>query len=55
MGTSRTMWEHACVANTYSTYKIVVSPHEHVSTLSSVRVYIDDVLTFEEPNVDKVL
>ena len=39
---------HACVANTYSTYKIVVSPDEDDSTLSFVGLYIDDVLENSE-------
>ena len=39
---------HACVANTYSTYKIVVSPDEDDSTQSFVGLYIDEVLENSE-------
>ena len=46
--TNLPLYEHLCVENTYSTYKIEVSPHKYNSTLSIVLLYIDDVLYYEE-------
>ena len=45
---NRSLYLHACVANTFSTYKIVVSPDEDDSTLSFVGLYIDDVIEYFE-------
>ena len=43
--TSVIFYSHACVVDTYSTYKIVVSPDEDDSSKSIVELFIDDVLT----------
>ena len=43
----QTFARHACVKNTYSTYKIIVSPDEIDSSKSTVELLIDNVLVNE--------
>ena len=44
---------HTCVANTFSTYKMVISPDQNDSSKSIVELYIDGISSFSK-TADKV-